>query len=115
MLASIFSILASPPWWIFWEKVEFVSIVVIGLGCAGEAFAEHHKFKEGLSAMFIPSKSPQQILKRVCGWMVVVGLGVELIAFGFSFVASNREIEGLRQKNNEIEARLAPRSISTKQ
>lgn len=38
--------------------------------------------------------------------MVVGGLIIELVAFGFSFIGSNREIEGLKTKNLELQAKV---------
>ena len=42
------------------------------------------------------------------GVMVVMGLGVELIAFGLSYVAANKEIL-------ELQAKLQPRTITEQQ
>ena len=79
-------------WLVFWFIVEAASIVCIAVGCLGEWLAEKFHFRH----------KP----KTVFGAMVVCGLAVELLAFGFSFILSFREIEGLRSKNNELEARL---------
>jgi hypothetical protein len=114
MTASILETFLSPAWISVWEWVEFISIVVVGIGCWGEVWAEHHKFKQhpnDLMPRFIINKK----YERVFWLMVVFGLGIELIAFGFSFLASNREIEGLHRANLELQVKLQPRRITMEQ
>jgi hypothetical protein len=81
---------SSPAMLGFWEWLEFVSIVIIVAGCAGEAWAAHYKFSDGLASP-TPVHSLKEKWERRFGWMVV--------AFTFSFLASNHEIEGLRSDN----------------
>ncbi|HVM60107.1 MAG TPA: hypothetical protein VMV72_04505 [Verrucomicrobiae bacterium] len=114
MVASVLSGILAPSWLSFWEWIEFGSIIVIAAGCWGEGWTEHHRFSDDPKSLM-----PVEYLKqryRVFFWkMVVMGLGVELIAFCFSFIASNREIEGLKEANIELAARLNPRAITADQ
>jgi hypothetical protein len=114
MTASIFSPLLSPSWIWIWEWLEFISIVVVGIGCWGEVWAEHHKFKTQPNDLMPPSLINKKY-ERVFWLMVVFGLGIELIAFGFSFLAANREIEGLHRANLELQRKLQPRRITMEQ
>jgi hypothetical protein len=54
--------------------------VVIAIGCAGEAWAAHHKFPDEFASPK-PVKSEKENWERGFGWMVVGGLLIELIAF----------------------------------
>lgn len=112
MSAFRLTTISSPSWLLFWEWIEFLSIIVIGFGCWGEGWSEHRKFKAR------KSKTAAQVkkwFKRLFWRMVVIGLGIELIAFGFSFIASNREIEGLQKANLELAAKMQPRDITMEQ
>jgi hypothetical protein len=46
--------------------------------------------------------------------MVVWGLAAELIAFGFSFLASNREIDGLNKSNLVLQGRVSANELAAK-
>jgi len=106
----------------FWEWLEFISIVIVGVGCWGEVWSEQHKFKPDSLA---PTGYLNEWWKRFFWLFVVFGLAIELVAFGFSFLASNREIEGLKSQNiawatkveelrkatNEQEGMLRPRVL----
>jgi hypothetical protein len=121
-MASIFSSITSPDWIGVWFFVEFVSIIVIAAGCAGELHAELHKFKDRVktspaSERLTAKLSGEQIKERwklFWAGIVVLGLSVELIAFGLSYLASTNEIEGLRKSNLELQIKLQPRTISKK-
>jgi hypothetical protein len=121
-VSSIFTAMSSPPWLFGWELTELLSIIIIGIGCLGEVWSEHHVFCDSYASPS-PVKSKKDKFHRLFGWMVVGGLAIELFAFLFSFLASNHEIEGLksdniahekqvedlRKKNDEIEAQMLPR------
>ncbi len=113
-MASVLTIISSPSWLRVWEIVEAISIVVIGIGCAGEVWADHHKFADAFSSPS-PITYSKDKWRRIFGMMVVGGLVIELFAFGLSFLASNREIEGLHKANLELQAKLQPRIITKKQ
>src|ERR1017187_1270026 len=114
MMASVLTIISSPSWLWVGEIVEAISIVVIGIGCAGEVWADHHKFADAFSSPS-PITYSKDKWRRIFGMMVVGGLVIELFAFGLSFLASNREIEGLHKANLELQAKLQPRIITKKQ
>ncbi len=116
--------MSSPSWLGFWEIVEFASIVIIAVGCGGEVWSEHYVFKDAFASP-APVKPSRERWNRIFGLMVVWGLVIELVAFTFSFIASNREIEGLkldniarekqveglRQASDALEGEIAPRVI----
>jgi hypothetical protein len=107
MTALVLTTLASPSWLSVWEWIEFISIIVIGAGCFGEGWAEHHNFSD----TFASPKPVEYIKDKVKRWawrMVVGGLAIEMVAFGFAFQASNNEILALQ-------AKLQPRTITPKQ
>ena len=82
----------------FWEWLEFLSIIIVGVGCWGEGWAEHHRFSvrpDTLSSV----ADRRRFYERLFWSMVVWGLAVELFAFLFAFLGSNREIENLRTQN----------------
>src|SRR5882724_3308680 len=101
MTASILTILSSPEWLSFWEVVEFVSIIIVGVGCWGEVWSEHHKFSPKPNDLMPPVRLNKKWERKF--WLMVLGgLCIELVAFGFSFLASNREIEALHKDNAEL-------------
>ena len=106
MVASIFSPLVSPALLPVWETIEFVSIIIVGIGCWGEVWAEHHKFSEDLNNI-LPSDRTNKKWIRFFWLMVVWGLALELVAFGFAFISSNREIEGLHKDNLGLKSNVA--------
>ncbi len=114
MLASVWTAVISPSWLWVWEWVEFISIIVIGSGCWGEGWAEHHRFSDNLEKK-LPASKVQSRWKVRFWKMVVGGLAIELIAFGLAFIASNREIEELHKSNLELQAKLNPRTITLEQ
>jgi hypothetical protein len=71
------------------------------LDAGGKGWAEHHSFADAFA-------SPKPVVSAKEKWMrrfwaaVVIGLGIEMIGFGLSFIASNREIEGLRSDNAKL-------------
>jgi hypothetical protein len=101
MTAFTFSWLTSPASLWFWELLEFISIIIVGVGCWGEVWAEHHKFSARPNDI-LPSSRINKIWERRFWLMVVGGLALELFAFAFSFLASNREISGLNLKIEEL-------------
>lgn len=106
MLVSFFKTISSPDWLWFWEMVEFFSIIVIVLGCFGEGWAEHHKFSDAFASPK-PAEYISDKVKRASWLAVVIGLAIELVAFGFTFIASNREIEGLKSNNSALRSNVA--------
>ena len=120
-MASIFSDLVSPSLLPVWEVAEFSSIIIVGVGCWGEVWAEHHKFADDLNDI-LASDRRNKFWVRFFWLMVVWGLALELVAFGFAFMASNKEIEGLQHKvedlrasNDALEAQIQPRRITPEQ
>ena len=95
--------------------MESLSIIVIGVGCWGEGWVDHHHFKEGIKSILYIGETKQKRWKEHFWKMVVIGLGVELIAFGVSFVSSNREIEGLRSANLELQTQVLRLEEKTKE
>jgi len=94
--------------------MEAASIIIVGIGCWGERWSEHHEFSVK-SEILMPDEYALKIQHRIrkkyerIFWLMVVwGLALELIAFGFAFRASNNEIL-------ELQAKLQPRSITDKQ
>jgi hypothetical protein len=120
MFESILTAISSPSWLWFWELVEFISIIVIGVGCWGEShWSEDNRLPDDPESI-MPAEFLARKYRRISGRLVVIGLGIELIAFSFAFIASNREIQGvkadniasekhveeLRQKNDALELKL---------
>jgi len=106
MTAFIFSPLLSPALLPMWEGLEFASIIIVGIGCWGEVWAEHHKFSDDPNNI-LPNDLINKKWIRVFWLMVVWGLALELVAFGFAFIASNKEIEGLQKSNWEMQTNVA--------
>jgi hypothetical protein len=94
-MRALFDTISSPSWLWRWEVVEFLSIIVVIVGCWGEGWSDHHKFRDEFASPS-PVHSIKDWWKRFFWKTVIVGLGFEFIAFGFSFIASNREIDGLK-------------------
>jgi hypothetical protein len=68
-LASVSSILetmSSPEWRGVWEKTEFLSIIIIGLGVWGEGYAEHHIFSDSFA-------SPTPVKSQKDAWCMCPG------------------------------------------
>src|ERR1700690_3809814 len=113
-MVSLFTSITSPSWLWIWFLIEFISIVVIAIGCAGEAWAEIHKFSDKVKnspnserlGKKRTSEQRKNWWKFFFGWVVVGGLAIELIAFSCSFIASNREIEGLKGGNLRLSIEL---------
>jgi hypothetical protein len=101
----ILSTLSSPEWLSFWEFVEFGSIIIVIIGCWGEGWSAHHKFDDHFASP-TPIDPKREKYGRIFWRIVVFGLWAELIAFGFSFTGSNREIEGLKGKNLDLAKNL---------
>src|SRR5580700_6793477 len=93
-----FNEITSPSWLWIWDLLEFFSIIVVIVGCWGEGWAEHHNFSDVFASPRPMMSSKEKWMRRFWA-MVVVGLGIEMFGFGLSFIASNREIEGLRSDN----------------
>jgi hypothetical protein len=83
------------------------------LGCGGEIFAEHRKFRKTLADMFMPHRSLQNRLKQWCGWAVVIALGVEVIAFSCGFLASNAQIQALTAANLGLQTQVLKLKMAT--
>ena len=110
-LFSFSSWLTSPSQLWIWEWLEFASIIVVGVGCWGEVWAQHYRFT-GRPNNLTPTSLLNKRWERRFWLMVVWGLPLELVAFGSSFTISNREIEDLQAKNlttgATLEADLSP-------
>ena len=115
MIESAYNTLSAPSLLWFWEWLEFVSILVIGAGCAGEWYCDHHTFKGRVQSILSTERTTKQKWEWRFGLMVVLGLAVEGVGFTFGFLASNREIEGLRRVNSELQLKLQPRIITETQ
>lgn len=100
--------LTSPSWLPFWESMEAASIIIVGFGCWGEGWADRHKFNEPVRSILFAGETLKHKWERRFWLMVVWGLVLELVAFSFAFKASNNEIL-------ELQAKLQPRQITTKQ
>jgi hypothetical protein len=94
-MRAFFDTISSPSLLWFWELVEFLSIIVVIVGCWGEGWSDHHKFRDEFASP-LPVHSIKDWWKRFFWKTVIMGLSIEFIAFVFSFIASNREIEGLK-------------------
>jgi hypothetical protein len=112
-MRHLFDMLCSPSRLFFWETAEFFSIILVIIGCWGEGWAEHHAFKDEFSSPK-PVRSQKERWKRFFWKTVIIGLAIEMIAFGISFVASNREIEGLRSNNVTLQSNLTNLQVAQK-
>ena len=108
----------------FWEAIEFASIIIVAFGVWGEFWAEHRKFPgkpEGLAEMFGGEQWKERREKWVKKWtrnfwrVLLFGLVIELVSFGFVMRLSGRQIESLRKANLELQAKLKPRIITFEQ
>ncbi|MDR3457256.1 MAG: hypothetical protein P4N60_07410 [Verrucomicrobiae bacterium] len=111
MIASILSSLADPASLWIWELVEATSIIIVGVGCWGEVWAEHHKFSDNPNDI-LPTSRLNKLWERRFWLMVVWGLGIELFAFCFTLLASNREIQSLTRDNLALQTKMASMNVT---
>jgi hypothetical protein len=129
MIASSISWFSSDAALGFWEAVEAASIILVIVGVWGEYWAENRKFKDEPRDE-VNAIVPVEILKRnweerVKKWrhkwesffwrILLCGLAVEFISFGFSITISGRQIESLKSENLVLEKQIQPRRITPEQ
>ena len=125
ILASI-SWLFSTDSILFWEILEALSIIIVGVGAWGEVWAERKKrpnepLPGSIDEMFRGRKWKEEKEKLVkkevrCFWrLLLFGLAVEFLSFGFSVTLSWKEIESLRQDNLKLYAQIQPRRLTIDQ
>jgi len=107
-ISSFLKTVSSPSWFTFWEMFELASILVVIVACWGEGWADHHKFPDEFASPR-PSKLKKDIWIKRFWRLLIIGLAGEMVAFVFSFIASNREIEELRSTNNMLALAQKPR------
>lgn len=98
-----------------WEGIEGISIIIVLIGCWGEAWAEHRKFPgepEGVAQMFDRGRWQARRDAWVRRWnkifwrILLYGLVIELVSFGFVVKLSGLQIEGLRNNNFALEEKV---------
>jgi hypothetical protein len=88
--------------------MEAASIIIVGIGCWGEGWADRHNFNGPVRSILFAGETLKHKWERRFWLMVVWGLALELVAFSFAFTASNNEIL-------DLQAKLQPRTIKQKQ
>ena len=80
-----------------WESLDALTIIVVALGCWGEVWVEHHKFKSKpldlMPVEFVKSK-----YRILFGRMVWIALAIEFFAFGMALIGSHKEIARLHKQ-----------------
>jgi hypothetical protein len=99
----------------FWERTDFLGILLVVIGVAGESLLEFKTFPynpTGFENLELFLGKTKKVWEKYFTGLVAVGVGIEMLATPMVLKESHKEIEGLRNANLELQAKLQPRLIT---